>query len=133
MYQQIHCVGNLGSDPEMRFLDDGTPVTTFSIAVNRRWTDRETGEKREKTTWFRVTAWRRLAETCNEFLEKGRQVMVVGEVGSSAWVDQDGEARSSLEVTARNVVFLGSGNGNGNKPPDLTDEELSEMGEDIPF
>ena len=132
MYQQMCLVGNLGGSPEMRYLEDGTPVTTFSVAVNRRWTDRESGEKREKTTWFRVTAWRRLAETCNEYLDKGRQVMVVGEAGTSAWIDQEGSARSTLEVTARNVVFLGTG-GNGSKPPTLSDEELSEMGEDIPF
>ena len=131
MYQQITIVGNLGRDPEMRYLEDGTPVTTFSVAVNRRWNDRETGERREKTTWFRVTAWRRQAEVCNEYLEKGRQVMVVGEIGTSAWIAEGGEARASLELTARNVVFLG--NGNGNKPPELSDEELEDMEEDLPF
>jgi single-strand DNA-binding protein len=130
MFQQTIVVGNLGGDPEMRYLEDGTPVTTFSVATNRRWTDRETGEKREKTTWFRVTAWRRQAEVCNEYLAKGRQVMVVGEVSSSAWIDQEGEPRSSLELTARNVKFLGS-TGNGGPPP-LTDEELADKDE-IPF
>ena len=132
MYQQTTIVGNLGGDPEMRNLEDGTPVTTFSVATNRRWTDGQTGEKREKTTWFRVTAWRRQAEVCNDFLEKGRQVMVIGEISASAWIDEKGEARSSLELTARNVKFLGqNGNGNG-APPPMSDEELADKDE-IPF
>ena len=128
---QLTIVGNLGGDPEMRFLEDGTPVTTFSVAVNRRWTDRESGEQREKTWWFRVTAWRRQAEVCNQYLEKGKQVLVQGEVSASAWQTDEGEARASLEVTARNVRFLGqNGSGNG-APPALSDEELAEQ--DMPF
>lgn len=127
-------IGNLGGDPEMRYLDDGTPVTTFSVAVNRRWTDEKSGEQREKTWWFRVTAWRKLAETCNQYLEKGKQVFVAGEIGVSAWVpDGEDEARGSLELTAREVRFLGSSNGNGNKPPTLSEAALEEMADDIPF
>jgi single-strand DNA-binding protein len=112
---KLMIVGNLGNDPEMRYLGDGTPVTTFSVAVNRRWMDRESGERREKTWWFRVTAWRRQAEVCNQYLAKGRQVLVEGEVDVSAYLAEDGQARATLEVTARNVVFLGAGN--GDKPP----------------
>jgi single-strand DNA-binding protein len=115
----------------MRYLEDGTPVTTFSVAVNRRWTDRETSEAREKTWWFRVTAWRRQAEVCNEYLSKGKQVLVQGEVNASAWLNEAGEARASLELTARSVRFLnGNGGGNG-APPPMEDEELLEQ--DIPF
>jgi single-strand DNA-binding protein len=128
---QLIIVGNLGADPEMRYLEDGTPVTTFSVAVNRRWTDRETSEAREKTWWFRVTAWRRQAEVCNEYLSKGKQVLVQGEVNASAWLNEAGEPRASLELTARNVRFLnGNGGGNG-APPPMEDEELLEQ--DIPF
>ena len=127
---QLTIVGNLGGDPEMRYLEDGTPVTTFSVAVNRRWTDQATGEQREKTWWFRVTAWRRLAEVCNQYLQKGKQVLVQGEVSASAYTAEDGTARASLEVTARNVRFLGQNGGNG-APPALTDDELAEQ--DLPF
>lgn len=128
---QLTIVGNLGGDPEMRYLDDGTAVTTFSVAVNRRWTDRESGESREKTWWFRVTAWRRQAEVCAEYLQKGKQVLVQGEVSASAYTADSGESRASLEVTARNVRFLGpNGNGNG-APPELSEEELAEQ--DMPF
>jgi single-strand DNA-binding protein len=127
-YQLTTIVGNLGADPEMRYLDYGTAVTTFSVATNRRWTDAN-DEKQEETTWFRVTTWRKQAEVCTEYLKKGRQVMVEGRVKASAWIAEDGEARASLELTARNVVFLG-GNGNSDIPPRRTDDELVE---DIPF
>jgi len=109
MFQRIVIVGNLGSDPEMRFTPAGVPVTSFPVAVNRRWTDGN-GEPREKTTWFRVTAWRKLAELCNRYLSKGRLVLVEGEVDTSAWSDDRGNPRATLELTARAVRFLG-GNG----------------------
>ena len=76
MYQKVIIVGNLGTDPEMRYMPDGTAVTNFSVATNRRWTDRATGEPREETTWFRVSVWRQQAETANQYLSKGRQVLV---------------------------------------------------------
>jgi len=114
MYQQIILVGNLGRDPEMRYTPDGTPVTNLNVAVNRKWTDKG-GEQHQRTTWFRVTAWRRLAETCNQYLAKGRLVMVVGEMQEpKVWQGQDGEWRSSLNVTARVVRFLG---GRRDEPP----------------
>ena len=106
MYQQCTIIGNLGKDPEMRYTPDGTPVTSFTVAVNRKWTGRDGGEG-EKTWWFKVTCWRKLAETTNQYLKKGRQVMVVGEVDASAWTGQDGEARATLELTANTVKFLG--------------------------
>jgi len=125
MYQRLVIVGNLGSDPEMRYTPDGTPVTSFSVAVNRRWTTKD-GSQGEKTTWFRVTAWRKLAETCNQYLSKGRTVLVEGEVEANAWLGQDGTARATLELTARNVRFLcgsrQSAAGEGIAEPPPTDE-----------
>jgi single-strand DNA-binding protein len=129
-YNKATIIGNLGADPELRYLDNGTAVTSFSVATNLRWTDKDTGEKREKLTWFRVTAWRKLAETCAAHLKKGRQVFVEGRIAASAYLAQDGEARATLELSAQNVVFLGSGN--GNKPPDLSEEDLADDA-DIPF
>jgi len=107
MYQHVVIVGNLGRDPEMRYTPSGVPVTTFSVAVSKRWKSQD-GEMHEKTTWFRVTAWRKLAELCNQYLSKGRQVLVEGEVEASAWKGQDGEPRATLELTANNVRFLGT-------------------------
>ncbi len=106
MYQHVVVVGNVGRDPEMRYTPQGTAVTNFTVAVNRRWKNQD-GEQQEKTTWFRVTAWGKLAETCNEYLAKGRLVLVEGEVEASAWMGQDGEPRATLELRAQNVRFLG--------------------------
>ena len=110
-YQQTIIVGNVGRDPELRYTQSGTAVCDFSVAVSRKWTDRNSNEPREKTIWFRVTAWRSLAETCNQFVRKGMQIMVTGEVDASAYVGQDGEARASLDLTAQNVQYLGSREG----------------------
>ncbi len=110
MYQQIILIGNLGNDPEMRYTDAGTPVCAFRLAVNKRWTTQE-GEKREKTVWFRVTCWKKQAELVNQYLTKGRQVMVIGEVEeASTYVNKAGEPAASLEVTAQTIKFLGGGN-----------------------
>lgn len=131
MYQQTIIVGNLGADPEMRYTPDGTPVTSFRVAVNRKWTGPD-GNLSEKTWWFRVTCWRKLAETTNQYLKKGRQVMVVGEIDASAWTDPEGKPRASLELTARDVRFLGGGRDEaggdmGSMPP------MPQSEEDIPF
>jgi len=107
MYQKTVIVGNLGNDPEMRYTPSGVPVTSFSVAVNKRWTD-QNGDLQEKTTWFRVTAWRKLAEQCAQYLHKGRLVLVEGDIDASAWTGQDGQPRATLELTARVVRFLGS-------------------------
>lgn len=106
MYQYTVIVGNVGRDPEMRYTQGGTAVCDFSVAVNRVWTDRQSNEQREKTTWFRVSAWNKLAETCNQYVKKGMRILVTGEVDASAWIGQDGAARAQLELTARDIKFL---------------------------
>lgn len=129
MYQKTIVVGHLGRDPEMRYTPDGTPVTSFSIATTRKWTNSE-GQQQEKTTWFRVTAWRKLAETCNQYLSKGRLVLVEGDIDVSAWSDKtSGEARATLELQARTVKFLG-GRGERGEAPEGT-APMPE--EEIPF
>ncbi|HEY89810.1 MAG TPA: single-stranded DNA-binding protein [Thermoflexia bacterium] len=112
-YQKIVIVGNLGGDPEMRYTPDGTPVTNFSVATNRKWNNSD-GSAGEETTWFRVTVWRRQAETVAQYLKKGSQVLVEGRMkadratgGPRVWSGQDGVARASYEITANRVVFLG--------------------------
>lgn len=106
MYQNTVIVGNLGRDPEMRYTPSGIPVTNFTVAVNERWTDQD-NQAQERTTWFKVTAWRKQAEVCNQYLSKGRQVLVEGRVSASAWQNQAGEPQATLELTARTVKFLG--------------------------
>jgi single-strand DNA-binding protein len=98
-------IGNLGSDPEMRFTPNGRPVTSFSVATNRRYTTSE-GERREETEWFTVVTWGRLAEQCNQFLAKGRLVYVEGRLRSHSWESQDGQKRYRNEIVADRVSFL---------------------------
>ncbi len=111
MYQQIILIGNLGEKPEMRYTPSGVPVREFSLAVNKRWTNQD-GESQEKTTWFRVVTWRKQAETVAEYLDKGSQVMVTGEMEEvEVFQGRDGNPRANLKVTALNVKFLGGREG----------------------
>ena len=112
-WHQTIIVGNLGRDPELRYLPSGVAVCDFSVAVSETWTDRQSNERREKTTWYRVNAWGPLGETCSRYLAKGRQVMVVGTVEVRAYTNNAGEAAASLELRARDVQFLGSREGGG--------------------
>ena len=111
----------------MRYTPAGKPVTDFSVAVNRKWTNQD-GTPGEETTWFKVTCWGRLAETTNQYLTKGRQVMIIGRVKASAWTSQEGEARATLELTAQDVKFLSGGTGQATGGQDFPSEE-----EEIPF
>jgi single-strand DNA-binding protein len=106
-YQSTTILGNVGNDAEMRYTPSGVPVTNFSVAVNRRWTTTD-GQQQEKTTWFRVTTWRKLAEVCGEYVHKGMQVLVVGEIEEpNVYTAKDGTQRSNLELTANTVRFVG--------------------------
>jgi single-strand DNA-binding protein len=112
MFHTIIIAGHLGRDPEMRYTPSGQPVTTFSVASTRRWTGQD-GQPQEETIWFRVSAFGKLAETCNQFLTKGRPVLVEGRLrpddrgNPRTWVGQDGMVRASYDVTAITVRFLG--------------------------
>lgn len=144
MYQQITLIGNLGAAPEMRYTPSGVAVSSFRLAVNRRWTDSE-GVPKEKTTWFNITTWRRQAEIVNQYLNKGSKVLVVGDVDEARpWVDRDGNQRASIEVTANEVRFLdgrpqnGSTNGNHSVNGNGTGAEngttaITEAAVDIPL
>ena len=108
MYQQITLVGNLGNDPEMRYTPSGVPVVSFNLAVNKSWTTPD-GQRQDRTTWFRVTAWRKTAEIVSQYLTKGRQVLIIGEIEDARpYTDREGNMRASLEVTAQIVKFLGN-------------------------
>lgn len=135
MFSKTIIVGHLGRDPELRFTPSGQQVCSFSVATNRSWTD-QSGQQQDKTTWFRVTAWGKLAELCQQYLTKGRMVLVEGEVDASAWTAQTGEPRASLELNARNVRFLGGRDMVGGpmtaRPGSPMDASAMEE-EDIPF
>lgn len=101
-------IGNLGKDPEVRYTPDGTAVANFSIATSEQWKDKATGEKREKTEWHRIVAFRRLGEICGEYLSKGRQVYIEGRIQTRDWEDKDGIKRYSTEIVASQMQMLGS-------------------------
>jgi single-strand DNA-binding protein len=98
-------IGNVGTDPEMRFTPNGNAVTSFRIATNRVYTTSE-GERKQETEWFTVVTWRKLAESCNQFLTKGQRVYVEGSLRTRVWEGQDGQRRSRVEVVANRVLFL---------------------------
>ena len=111
-FHTIIIVGNLGRDPEMRYAPNGNAVTSLNVASNRQYTD-SNGQRVKETTWFRVSVWGRQAESCNQYLRKGRQVLVEGRLNPDdngnprIWNAQDGTPRASFEVTAQTVRFLG--------------------------
>ena len=108
MFQQITLVGNLGRDPEMRYTPSGVPVASFSVATSKRYQSQD-GQWQEKTVWFRVTAWRKTAETVSQYLTKGSKVLIVGELEEPrTWVDKEGNTQVSLDVTAQTIRFLSS-------------------------
>lgn len=143
MYQKIIIVGNLGGDPQMRYMSDGTPVTSFSVATNRRWTDSNSGQRVDETTWFRVSVWRRQAETVNQYLTKGQKVLVEGRItpdretgGPRLWTAQDGTVRASFEITADSVQFLSTKEEAaqaGGYDDESFDQSPVEEEDDIPF
>ncbi|MFC1941514.1 single-stranded DNA-binding protein [Chloroflexota bacterium] len=98
-------IGNLGSEPEMRFTPNGRPVASFNVATNWRYTTPE-GERKEETEWFTVVTWSRLAEQCNQFLTKGRLVYVEGRLRMHTWEGTDGQKRYRNEIVADKVTFL---------------------------
>jgi single-strand DNA-binding protein len=130
MYQNLILIGNLGRDPELKYLPDGTAVCNMSVAVSDRWTDKA-GQSQERTTWFRVATFGKLAENCHQYLAKGRQVYVEGELRGDengnprTWEGNDGTTHASFEVKAHKIKFLGKKDDAPAKP---ADED-----EDIPF
>ena len=102
---RVMLIGNVGTDPEMRFTPSGSPVTSFRIATNRVYTTSD-GERKQETEWFTVVAWKKQAESCNQFLNKGQRVFVEGSLRTRSWEGRDGQKRTTVEVIANRVLFL---------------------------
>lgn len=109
---KVIIIGHLGRDPEVRYLQDGTSVANFSVATSESWTDKQTGEKKEKTEWHNIVAWRRLAEICGQYLQKGRQVYIEGSLYTEQY-EKDGITRYSTKIRANVMQMLGSRNDSG--------------------
>ncbi|TAK25399.1 MAG: single-stranded DNA-binding protein [Chloroflexota bacterium] len=130
---KVMIIGNVGRDPEMRYTPGGAAVTSFSVAVGRRWTTPE-NEVRDETEWFNVVAWDKLAETCNQLITKGRKVYIEGRLKTRSWEGQDGQKKYRTEVIAHTMQLLDSrppggavGREEGSFPADDVEPD------DIPF
>jgi single-strand DNA-binding protein len=130
---KVMIIGNLGSEPEMRFTPNGSPVTSFRVATNRAYTTTE-GERKTETEWFSVVTWNKLAEQCNQFLSKGRLIYAEGRLRTSTWDGQDGQKHYRTELIANRITFL------DRQAPGALSEERSEEAvtgdldaDDIPF
>jgi single-strand DNA-binding protein len=137
MYQSVTVAGNLGQDPELRYLGDGTPVCNFSVATNRRW--KVGDEQKEEVTWFRVAVFGGMAEPCNQYLSKGRQVLVEGRLrpddtgGPRTFTRQDGTVAASFEITANTVRFLQGSSEQAGSPASGAGQQANDEEDEIPF
>lgn len=138
MYHKVILVGNLGRDPEMRYLGSGSPVTNFSMATSEKWTGQD-GTRQERTIWWRVSVFGKTAEICNEYLKKGRKVLVEGTMVADPktgnpriWTGQDGEPRASFELRALTVKFLDGRDTAGAASSDMLEPVAGDESE-IPF
>lgn len=137
---KVILIGNLGGDPEVRYTGGGQAVASFNIATTEKWTNKG-GDPEERTEWHRIVVWGKLAEICQQYLSKGRQVYVEGRLQTRQWEDKEGNKRTTTEVVAQNVQFLG-GAPSGDRPragksePQFSKEPTiidSTPADDVPF
>ena len=135
---KVTLIGRLGRDPELKYTASGTAYCRFSMATDDSWTDRNTGERQERTEWHSIIAWDRLAEICGQYLAKGRLVYIEGSISSRQYEDKDGVKRTSFDIKARDMVLLGSPGDGGQRPAPAAAAKPAEGGaaitdDDIPF
>ncbi|SUZ94028.1 uncharacterized protein METZ01_LOCUS46882 [marine metagenome] len=138
---KVIVVGNLGADPDTRFMPSGNAVTNISVATSESWNDKETGERQEKTEWHRVVFFGRLAEIASEYLKKGSQVYIEGKLQTRKWEDKEGNERWTTEIVSNQMQMLGekmsqsaSNQGNVTKQNNSSNEFVDEeFDDDIPF
>jgi len=130
---KVMIIGNVGTEPEMRFTPSGSPVTSYRVATNRVYTTPE-GERKQETEWFTVVAWNRLAENCNQFLTKGQRIYAEGRLHLRSWEGQDGQKHTRAEIVANRVIFL-----DRQAAAPLPEDKIEEAGsvelepDDVPF
>ena len=135
---KVIAIGNLGQDPESRYLPSGACVVNFSMAVTETWKDKQTGEQKERTEWINVEVWGKAAEACAEYLRKGSQAYVEGKLQTDSWEDQQsGQKKYRTKVRADQVQFLGSPRGERTASQPTPERQSSppqeEFDDDIPF
>ena len=130
---KITIIGHLGRDPEMRYTPEGQGVTSFSVASSRKY-QTSGGEQREETEWFNVSAWGKLAEICNQYLSKGKQVYIEGRLKTRTYQAQSGETRFSMDVSCTEIQFLGGGRASGeDQGPAEGEPPAGDDVDDLPF
>ncbi len=148
---KVILIGNLGANPELRYTPGGQAVANFRIATNEKWTDKS-GQSQERTEWHRIVVWGKLAELCNQYLQKGRQVYVEGRLQTREWTDKENHKNYTTEVVAQQVTFLGGRDGAGAgaggprgrgeaspddgfgpPPPEMGGEGPGPSSDDVPF
>ena len=141
---KVILVGNLGQDPETRYMPSGAAVTNFTVATNESWKDKQTGEQKDRTEWHRVAMFNRLAEIAAEYLRKGSQVYIEGKLRTRKWQDQNGQDRWTTEIIADEMQMLGGRGGGGGSAPMSSSQDSGPPGappqagpddfdDDIPF
>lgn len=115
MLNKVMLIGNLGDNPEVRYMPSGEAVTNISLATTTKWKDKQSGEKKEKTEWHRIVFFRKLAEVAGEYLKKGSKVYIEGRIQTRKWQDQSGQDRWSTEIIAEQMQMLGGRNEDQNK------------------
>jgi single-strand DNA-binding protein len=133
---KVILVGNLGRDPEIRYIKDGTPVANLRLATSESWNDPQ-GQRQERTEWHRIVAWGKLAEIAKEYMTKGRQIYVEGRLQTRSWDDREGNKRYTTEVRADQIVMLGTrGDSGGSKDVPAAPEPqqpFEATDDDVPF
>jgi len=151
---KVILVGNLGSDPEVRYMPNGNAVSTLSVATSESWKDKQTGERQERTEWHRVVLFNRLGEIAGEYLKKGSKVYVEGSLRTRKWQDQNGQDRYTTEIVGSELQMLDSRMGGGDmqqsnqyqqnnfqqhspapasKPQQASEPVFNDLDDDIPF
>ena len=115
MINKVTLIGRLGKDPELKYLDNGTAVTSFSIATSEKYKDKD-GERQEKTEWHNIVFWQRLAEIAKEYLHKGSLVYIEGKIQTRQWEDKEGQTRYTTEIVGREMKMLDPKSANESKP-----------------
>ena len=132
MVNRVILVGRLGADPEVRYTQDGTMVTTFRMATDEQWKDK-TGNREQRTEWHRIVTYRKLAEICGEYLGKGSMVFIEGRIQTRSWTDKDGNKRYSTEIIAQNMKMLDRKGKEGGEQPEFNGAEPHAPDDDVPF
>lgn len=132
---KVILIGRLGADPEVRYTNGGDAVCNFRMATSEVWKDKGTGEKKERTEWHRIVTWRKLGETCGQYLKKGKEVYIEGKLQTRKWQDRDGNDRYTTEIVANDMRFVGSKSDTATTAPTEPAGNHQPLGDndDLPF